>query len=747
MADGYDDPSASTRAPKFKLPPGCESEEHFLRVMRKEYDDDWTADSLNMQAGLEDAAFLAGQQWDANSVMRRNKKPVLTFNRLPAFLGLVIGNRRMSETSIRVLPDNGGTKPVARLRQGIARSIEKNSNADRAYNDALQQCAASGIGNFRLVAQYASYDAFEQDLKIEPLPDFTSVVWDRLLIDPTGRDATRCFVQERIPSQDFKNQYPWAGSGDLGSNIALMTQLVSSEWFTQDTVRIVSYWKMRHDMRTVALMQDGRVEDVTDKPKEEWLANVAMHPVSGEPYIREAKRPFAEMYLCSATNILAGPYRMYTDRIPVFRVPGWEVNIAGSKQRFGLIRFLKDPQRLLNYWRSIQAEKLMMAPKAKWVATKKSVAGLEDKWRNAHLSDDPLLLWNDEETDKPPTMVPPIQMEPALIQESQQLSQDIRDISGLHEASLGMVSNEVSGKAINARQRVGEMGTVIYTDNLNMAIEECGRVMVDVIPRYYDTPRTVKVLGEEGKEDLVFINNPDDPESDITVGKYSVTVITGPSYATKRMEAVETLTSLVNSAPEAMAVGLDIIVDNMDLPGAEKLSKRLKAALPPQFQDPDDMTPEEQQAMQASQQEAQAVQEMEKAAMDAQVRETIAKAALAEAKAEEAAAKMQQSAESVEKVMAEVQKLFEDIQKSRKEREKIDAEIRKINAETELIDADVDNVDADTSSIRINDVLATRQQEIDREEAEKDRKSAAEVAAKAAKEKAKNATGKRPTPR
>lgn len=745
MADGYGDPPASTQAPKFKLPKGCDSEEEFLRVMRSEFDSDWSAEFLNMQAGLEDAAFLAGLQWDTINAQRRaaGRKPILTFNRLPAFLGLVIGNRRMSETTIKVLPDNGGTKPVARLRQGLARSIEKNSNADRAYNDALQQAATSGIGNFRLVADYASYDAFTQDLKIEALNDFTAVVWDRLIVDPTGKDATRCFVQDRIPTKQFQNTYPWAQAGDLGGTMTLMTQLVATEWFTQDTVRVVSYWKMRHDMRTVALMQDGSVADVTDKPREEWLPNVAMHPVSGEPYVREAKRPYAEMYLCSACNILAGPYRMYTYRIPVFRVPGWEINIAGSKQRFGLIRFLKDPQRLLNYWRSIQAEKLMMAPKAKWVATKKSVAGLEEKWRNAHLSDDPLLLWNDEESATPPTMVPPIQMEPALIQESQQLSQDLRDISGLHEASLGMVSNEVSGKAINARQRVGEMGTVLYTDNLNMAIEECGRVIVDLIPRYYDTPRIVKVLGEEGKEDLAFINNPDDPESDITVGKYSVTVATGPSYATKRMEAVETLTSLVNSAPEAMAVGLDIIVDNMDLPGAEKLSKRLKAALPPQFQDPSDMTPEEQEAMAASQQAAQEAQAMEKAAMDAQVRESMAKAALAEAKAEEAAAKMQQSAESIEKTMAEVALLFEDIKTARVEREKIAAETREIDARTELAGAQVDKTDADTSSVRVNDVLAARQQEIDRENAEKDR----EVAAKAAKEKAKNATGRRPAPK
>lgn len=745
MADDYGDAPNDVKKPKFKLPKGCESEEEFLRVMRQDFDMDWAADFLNMQAGLEDAAFVAGQQWDTVNSQRRaaNRKPILTFNKLPSFIALVIGNRRLSETAVRVLPDNGGTKAIARIRQGLIRSIEKNSVADRAYDNALEQAVISGVGNFRMVADYAGYDAFEQDLKVESLPDFTSVVWDRLIIDGTGRDARRCYVQDRIPTKEFKAKWPWAQTADLGSTMTLMTQLVATEWFTQDTVRVVSYWRMCHDLRTVALMQDGSISDVTDKPKEEWLPLVAMHPVSGEPYIREAKRPYAEMYLCSATNILAGPYRMYCDRIPVFRVPGWEINVAGSKQRFGLVRFMKDPQRLYNYWRSIQAEKMMQAPKAKWVATKKSVQGLEDKWRNAHNSDDPLLIWNDEETDKPPVMVPPVQMEPALAAEAMTLSQEMRDISGLHEASLGMVSNEVSGKAINARQRVGELGTVIYTDNLNRAIEEFGRVCNQVIPRYYDTPRMVKVLGEEGVEDLVFINKPDDPESNIDTGKYSVTITTGPSYATKRMEAVETLTSLVNSAPEAMSLGLDIIVDNMDLPGAEKLAKRLRKALPPQFQDPSDMTDEEKQEAAAAQQQAAEQQQIQMAMVDAEVREAQAKAATAEAKAQEAASKMQQSAESMEKTMAEVAVLLDSLKTARAEREKIEAETHKVHAETELLGADLDHVDAQTSSVRVNDVLAVKQQEIDREQADADRKSAE----KALKEKNKNAPGKRPTPK
>lgn len=737
MADGNGDAPASEKKPRIKLPKGYDSEESFLSEMRKRFNDDWTTDFLNIQAGLEDAAFLAGQQWDTVNVQRRaaNRKPILTFNRLPAFVGQVIGNRRLNETVVRVLPDNGGTKAVARIRQGLIRSIEKTSKAERAYDDALLQCVTSGVGNFRLVADYANYDAFEQDLKIESLPDFTAVVWDRLMIDPTGKDATRCFVQDRIPTQEFQRRWPWAQSTELGGDLTLMTQLVATEWFTQDTVRVVSYWRMCHDTRTVALMNDGRVEDVTEKDPREYLPNVVAHPVSGEPYMREAKRPYAEMYLCSATNILAGPYRMYTYRIPVFRVPGWEINVAGSKQRFGLIRWLKDPQRLFNYWRSIQAEKLMMSPKATWIATKKAVNGLEEKWRNAHNTEDPLLLWNDEETDKEPKRVDPVQMEPALIQESQQLSQDLRDISNIHEASLGQQSNEVSGKAINARQRVGELGTVIYHDNLNMAIEECGAVMCDVIPRFYDTPRVVKVLGEDGKEDLQFINNPDDKESDITVGKYSVTLTTGPSYATKRVEAVETLTSLVNSAPEVMAVGMDIIVDNMDLPGAEELAKRLKMNLPPGMRDEDDMTDAEKEQMALAQQESQEQSQLAKENAMLVNQKLGAEAEAASARAEQSRAAAQTAFMQAEVAMrqagktdAEIEQIMATVRKTDAETDKLRVETGNIDADTTLKEADTHRTMAETDSIRVNDVLEAQrvenEKQAQKEKAANDRRAA-----------------------
>jgi len=593
---------------KWALPDDFDSEQEFCRHAVKLYDADQSADVLNTQAMVDDFQFVAGKQWDKSTEAKRiaNRKPVLTINRLPAFISQIVGNRLLNQTVIQVLPDKNGTKEIAEIRQGLIRSIEKNSKADNAYDTALTNALIGGLGNFALDADYADYDVFEQDLRVRRLPDPTSVTWDHLHIEGTGRDARHVFIEESMAKTTFEEDFPDASMSSFGGETSYINQLTANGWLTNDSVRVVEFWRMRYEERLVILdAATNEVHDVTDIFDEEEAAQyAAKNPETGQVYMRWTRRPYAEMYLMTATNILEGPFRMNCSRVPVFRVPGWELHIGQDRHRFGMTRFAKDPQRIHNYWRSVIVEKLMQTPRAKWIATKEAVKGFESKWKNSHMTDDMLLLWNGD-SGTPPQEVRPAQIEPALIQEANMATQDIKDVLNMHEASLGMKSNEVSGKALDRRQRVAELGTVLYFSNLNDAIEEAGRCMNELVPDYYDTARTIMVLGADDKAQLKRINEEGQP--DITIGKYAVTVSTGPSYTTKRIEAVESMMSLTNASPQAMSPALDLLIENMDWPGAQAIAKRIRASLPPNLvmADPEDMTEQEQQAAAMSAQKAQ----------------------------------------------------------------------------------------------------------------------------------------------
>lgn len=662
------------KAKKPRHPDDFDSEQAFLEHVRKTFDADMEADEQNRREMVEDARFVAGEQWDAIVRQRRTaaNKPTLTINRLPAYVAQLVGNRRLNDTGIRVQPDSGGDKKVAEVREGLIRSIQKLSRAQHAYDTAFQQVVIGGLGNFQVHLDYAHDDVFEQDIRIAAIPNPLSVVWDRASVEPTGSDAEHVFVVDSLPSDEFKRRYPKAQVGEWNSDLNSSRH---GYGFSADGVQVLSFWRMRSRTRTVALLNSGAIEDVTDIPVEEWFDLVAS-AAGGEPLVREVQRKYAQLYICSNQDILAGPYDLPVQRVPVFRVPGWELLIEGDRIRWGLIRFARDPQRLHNYWRSVIAEKLVGAPKAKWKAADTAVEGREQQWRESHLSDDPLLVWN-ANSGQPPERVDPVQMEAALIQEAGLASQDIRDVLNIHEANLGMESNEVSGRAIMARQRVGEMGTVIYDDNLNAAIEEAGRVINHLIPFVYDTPRTVKVLGADMRtEQLVRVNDDADPGSvDITLGKYSVTVATGPSYTTRRVEAREEMMAMVNAMPNTMGIAADKIVEAQDWPGAEEIARRLRTQLPPGMvseQDMDEAQQAQQQAAAQAAQEQAALQqqliqlEIEEKRVDLALRQV--EIAEKQAKIVEAQARAQSAIAQAEKTLSEVGVAREKVEVERERR-------------------------------------------------------------------------------
>lgn len=613
-----------------KAPKGFESTDSFLQDMRAKYEWGYGFNEHNVLAGKEDAKFVVGNQWDPVVEQRRKdqRKPVLTFNRLVAFIAQVVGNRLMNETEIRVYPDKEGSKEIAEIREGIIRSIFKNSYADFARDEAAKYQVVGGEGYFTLNMEYESDDVFEQHIRLGAVTDPYSAVIDPLSIEPSGADAQWGFVTDDMPQQEFKKRWPWAAEVSFEGHQKWNT---SGFWLYEDTIRIVSYWRMVTDgIKVLALYKDGSVHDVTEMEEYEYI-NLVETRSDGSPYTREVPNRFARLYVCSGNAILEGPYDYPISSIPIYRVPGWELNDGEKIHRWGLIRFLKDPQRLHNYWRSTVAEQLVAAPRNKWLATPESVKGHEAKWRRAPTSDDPFLYYNDGE--QAPQHIPPPGIDAALVNEAAISTQDMKDISNIHEAALGMPSNEVSKVAIQQRQMVSDVGTYIYVDRRRLADERCAKNINELIPYIYDTQRTIAIIGRDDKSLLMKINDPTNPNSDVTLGKYGVTVSVGPASETKRALASEQMMAFVNAMPQSAAVVMDLVAEAQDWPKSGEFAQRFKMLLPPGTIPADEMTPEQQQAAQMQQQIAEITQQMDKAMAEAELAGKQAKAANDEARA------------------------------------------------------------------------------------------------------------------
>lgn len=564
-----------------------------LKTALARFEEAHDAWSENRKLALKDIRFAAGEQWDPALKKKREDKgrPCLIVDKTAQYRRQVVNDGRQNRPSVKVRPvDDHGDPKVAEAYQGIIRHICAQSNADEAFDTALDQAVTGGFGFFRVTTDYVDDVSFDQDIYVRRIRNPLAVLLDPTAQAADGSDAEYGFVVDEMSKEDFKNKYPQAKVTDWKGD----SQLYGEGWVGDLTVRICEYWYKELESETVYQLENG--ETTTERKYQEAQASgVKLSPVARK---RESKVPKIRWCRMSGAEVLekrdwAGKY------IPIIPVYGTEMDIDGKVVYSGLIRAARDPQLLYNYSRSAFAERVALAPKAPWIAAEGQVEDNSD-WKTANVENHSVLTYKPTSNEGHP--VPPPQRVsaadiPAGFQADMQMSEhDIQSAVGMYSASLGAPSNEKSGRAIMARQREGDTATFHYQDNLNRAVRHLGRILVDLIPKIYDTKRVVRVLGEDGSDDMVQLN-PDlgAPTAKIAaphgamnvfnlnVGRYDVDVSAGPSYTTKRQESSEAMIELAARNPAVWQTHGDLIVKSQDWPGAEEFAKRTKALFPPEI--------------------------------------------------------------------------------------------------------------------------------------------------------------------
>jgi len=587
---------------------------------------------------IDDLKFYAGSpdnhwQWPADVLATRgavqgqtiNARPCLTINKLPQHVRQVTNDQRQNRPSGKVIPaDDKADVAVAEIFNGMVRHIEYISDADVAYDTACENQVSYGEGYIRVLTEYCDDDTFDQDIKIGRIRNSFSVYMDPTIQDPCGSDAKWCFITEDITKADYERMYPDSAPITTLQSLGVGDQNLS-QWLNEDTIRIADYYYVDYDRATLNLYP-GNITAFAGTPEDKMLKDQFGKPLKQ----RESDRRKIKYCKINGYEILeerewAGKY------IPVVRIVGNEFEVDGRLYVSGIVRNAKDAQRMYNYWVSQEAEMLALAPKAPFIGYGGQFEGYENQWKTANTTNWPYLEVNPDVTDGSGSILPlPQRAQPpmassGLLQAKAGASEDIKASTGQYNASLGMTSNERSGRAILARQREGDVGTYHYGDNLARGVRHITRQLVDLIPKIYDTQRVARIIGEDGETDMVKIDPMQaepvkkivDQEGIVidniynpSVGKYDVVVTTGPGYATKRQEALEAMAQLLQGNPQLWQVAGDLFVKNMDWPGAQEMAKRFAKTIDPKLMQDGDKPPELQQAEQQIQAMGQEMEQM-----------------------------------------------------------------------------------------------------------------------------------------
>ncbi|WP_329759270.1 portal protein [Stenotrophomonas geniculata] len=545
----------------------------------------------------DDVRFVTvpGAQWDEKLKARRGDRPTYEFPKLASHVRQVVNEMRQNRPQGKVRGTEEGDKGLAEIMQGLCRNIESVSNADQAYDIGYDFAVKGGFGAWRICTDYLNDEDFEQDIFIEPIRNPFAVKFDPAAIEIDRSDAGFAFVEELVSKDDFERRWPNASISDWEDNHDCVT------WREKNQVLIAEYWykdPIKVEMWALSNGAVVSVEELEKRAKDQGqptdaLTLEALLAAEGIAVTkrREVESHVVKMRMTNGNEWLTEPYEFPSKYIPI--VPCWGniTSIDGQDYWFGMVRPSKDQQRLHNVHRTAAIEAVAKAPKAPFIVKQSWINGLERFWRNANAEDYPYLPVADS-ADAMPQRAAQAEIPAALLQLSALDNEDIKANTGIYDASLGARSNETSGRGILARQQQGATATFNYIDNLAYAIRYTYKILVDMIPRVYDTPRVVRVLGPDGGEKWKQLyQSVVDPQTgqaitlnDLSKGKYDVTITVGPSFATQRMEAVDAFTTLLGQMgpglpPPIASLMAYSAIKNMDLPGMDDVDSAFRQIL------------------------------------------------------------------------------------------------------------------------------------------------------------------------
>jgi hypothetical protein len=554
-------------------------------------------DSNNRAEALDDVRFSAGDQWpvDVQNSRILEARPCLTINKVDAYCRQIVNQIREQRPRIKAHGMNTqSNEKQAQIITGICRHIELQSDADQAYLNAVDYAVRMGWGYIRVHTDYVKDDSFNQEIYIKPIENPFTVYFDPNSIMADGSDAERCLITTLIPKKTFSAMYPDAEL-DQGF-VSRGTGDVIGDWIQKEEIRIAEFWYTERETVVLIQLSDGS-SIYEDELNKDLMAEMGVEIINK----RDSVRKKVKWCKVTAMQVLeegewAGKY------IPIIPVYGQSTIVEGKHKRFGLVRMAKDPQRMYNYWSTALTETVALAPKAKWLLAEGQDEGHENEWAQANIKAMPILRYKQTDIDgrqaPPPIRQSPEQPPTGAMAAMQSMNLDLQAVIGIYDPNQ-LPQGIQSGKAIQGQQMQADMTNMHYYDNLTRSIRQVGRVILDLIPKIYDTQRAMRIIGDDGKPEIMTINERKMDEqgierilNDVTIGEFDVVMDTGPGYNSKRQESVDAMMQLVDAQPQLVQVMGDLLVRNMDFPGADVIADRLAINNPlAQIDDMSDIPP------------------------------------------------------------------------------------------------------------------------------------------------------------
>lgn len=542
-------------------------------------------------------ARVPGGQWEGATAAgtklddQFEKYPKFEINKVATELNRIIAEYRNNRITVKFRPgDREASEELANKLNGLFRADYEETDGGEACDNAFDDAATGGFGCFRLTSMLVNeYDPMDerQRIAIEPVYDPSRSVW----FDPDAKkydksDALWAFCMYSLSPEKYEAEYGKTPPASL--DVTTMTSW-EYDWFAPEVVYIAKYYEVRKESVDVISYRQPLTEEIAtyDSDQIEEIQDELALAGFVEVARRSVKRRRVYVSVVDGDNFLERPRRIPGEHIPLIPVYGKRWFIDDIERVEGHIAKAMDPQRLYNLQVSMLADTAAQDPGQIPIVGMEQIRGLEKHWE-ARNKKRPAFLPLREVKDKagnvvagatPAGYTQPAVMNQALAALLQQTSADIQEVTGGSQAMQQMPSN-IAQETVNNLMNRSDMASFIYLDNMAKSLKRAGEIWLSMAREVYGSDREVRVVGEDGMDDIVLMNAAVTDRqtgqvvalNDLSTGRYDVTVDVGPSYTARRDATVAALTNVLSTMlPQDPDTGIvrGIILDNMDGEGLD----------------------------------------------------------------------------------------------------------------------------------------------------------------------------------
>lgn len=528
------------------------------------------------------------------SVNQELQKPNMQWNILEAFVSRLCGEFSKMDPAFSVKAKEG----VNLLNPAIIELVEAHlkaafggGNTNELSYHLYRNILAGGYDVAKIYTDYAGEKSFDQKIFIEPVFDPTLTVFDPLARKShkgDGRFACELFPKsageaEEIYGADILKDVKFTrGSSLNGFNWSYRNQ-------KEDILLFGEFFKKRIKKTKILKLANGHV--VTEKQYEDFLSRWEQAGIIEQaPIVLKSRMTdiqAIDKYTVTGTKIVDYKETNFS-MLPLIFFDGNSIIVRDNEnsQAEQVVRpyvyHAKDAQKMKNFAGQSLCNEIENLVQHKWTAPVEGIPANKD-YQLAYTTPQnaTVVLYNQfkdgdpNQPLNPPREIMRAPIPPELTSTFNLADNCVQVILGSYDAALGVNENDISGIAIMQGAMHSNAAAMPYTTGFIHGWARCAEVYLDLLPKYYVTPRTIPVILPDGKREFYEVNRKGNMKFDYDVSALEVTIEPGVNYEVQKQIALKTITALMgvsDSFKEFMNQnGLEVLLDNIDIRGIEKL--------------------------------------------------------------------------------------------------------------------------------------------------------------------------------